>query len=137
MPLARRCLVALHVVAALASPVQAADWKPLDPAHLAMKQPKIDPAADAEALIWEVRVADEIDHRGDPATTYEHYLRVKIFTDRGREAFATVDIPYANGIEVRDVAARTVRADGSIVELQKSDIYERTVVKANDLKVKV
>ena len=36
-----------------------------------------------------------------------------------------------------NVAARTVRADGSTVELKKSDIYERTVVKANDLKVKV
>jgi transglutaminase-like putative cysteine protease len=133
---ARTC-VALLVLAAFALPASAADWKPLDPAHLALKQPTIDPAAGAEALLWEVRIADELDTRGEPMTIYEHYLRVKIFTDRGREAFATVDIPFATGIDVRDVAARTVRADGSIVELKKSDIYERTIVKSNDLKVKV
>lgn len=135
--IARSFFVAAVVVATLASPSAAADWKAIDPAHLALKQPKIDPTADAEALIWEVRVADEIDHRDEPATTYEHYLRVKIFTDRGREAFATVDIPFGTGIDVRDVAARTIRADGSIVELKNSDIYERTIVKANDVKVKV
>jgi transglutaminase-like putative cysteine protease len=126
------------LIAFSVSPAGAADWKVLDPAHLAMKQPKIDPAADAEALLWEVRVADDFDSRtGTPTTVYEHYLRAKIFTDRGREAFATVDIPYFNGITVRDVAARTVKADGSIVELKKADIYERTVVKADDFKVKV
>lgn len=130
------CVTVLFV-AMLALPASAAEWKPLDPAHLALKQPTIDPGADAEALLWEVHVSDEVDPSGSPSTVYEHYLRVKIFTDRGREAFATVDIPFASGIEVRDVAARTIRPDGSIVELKKSDIYERTVVKSDDLKVKM
>jgi hypothetical protein len=134
----RSTVMRLLVLLIAASPAAAADWKPLDPAHVAMKQPKIDPAADAEALLWEVRVADEFnDSTGEPTTIYEHYLRAKIFTDRGREAFATVDIPYFNGIEVRDVAARTVKADGSIIELKKADIYQRTVVKGDDFKVKV
>lgn len=132
-----RCQIALLIVAAFALPASAADWKPLDPKHLALKHPLIDSAADAEALLWEVRIADEVDHRGEPATIYQHYLRVKVFTDRGRDAFATVDIPFTTGIEVRDVAARTVRTDGSTVELKDSDVYERTIVKANDLKVKV
>jgi hypothetical protein len=135
-PFARWSCVAL-LFAAAAAPASAADWKAIDPAHLALKQPKLDPKADAEALLWEVKVSDELDPRGEPATIYEHFLRAKIFTDRGREAFATVDIPYVSGIEVREVAARTVRADGSIVEVKKSDIYQRTTVKSNDLKVKV
>ncbi len=117
--------------------VWSSDWKPIDPAHLALQQPKVDPSADAEALLWEVRVADEVDGSGSPSTVFEHYIRVKIFTERGREALATVDIPYASGIEVGEVAARTIRRDGSIVELKNSDIYRRTILKANDLKVKV
>lgn len=115
----------------------ASDWKPVDPAHLALKEPKVQPGADAEAIIWEVRVADELNPGGDLTTTFDQYLRVKIFTDRGREAFATVDIPYWSGMDVKDVAARTIRPDGSIVELKSADVYRRTVVKANDLKVKV
>lgn len=133
----RLTVVVCFILIALARQAIAADWKPLDPAHLAMKQPKIDPAADAETLIWEVRVSDEIDARGEPATVYEHYVRAKIFTDRGRENFSTIDIPFATGIDVRKVAARTVRPDGSIAEVKSSDIYQRTVVKSGDYKVKV
>jgi hypothetical protein len=114
----------------------ASDWKPIDPAHLALKTPKVQPTADAEALLWEVRVADELSPYGELSTVFQHYVRVKIFTDRGRESHATVDIPHLSGTDIKDVAARTVRADGSIVELKKSDIYRRTVLKANDLKIK-
>jgi hypothetical protein len=116
----------------------AADWKPIDPADLALKSPKIQPDADAEALLWEVRVSDrmDIDYDVKFTTTFDHYLRIKIFTDRGRDAHATVDIPYTSNVRIRDVAARTIRPDGSIVELKKSDVYQRTVVKADDLKVK-
>lgn len=113
------------------------DWKPVDPAHLALKQPKLQPGADVEAIFWDVRIADALDAGGDLTTTFDQYLRVKIFTDRGREAFATVDIPHWSGMDVKDVAARTIRPDGSIVDVKSSDVYRRTVVKANDLKVKV
>lgn len=127
------------VASAAAAPTRVAltdDWKPIDPAHLALKAPQVEPGADAEALFWEVRVSDDADARGDVATTFHHYLRVKVFTDRGREMLATVDLSYSSGVDVKDVAARTIRADGSIVELKKSDIYRRTVVKASDLKVR-
>ena len=97
IPFARTCSAALIAVATLALPARAADWKPLDPAHLALKQPKIDPAADAEALLWEVRVADEVDQRGEPATIYEHYLRVKIFTDRGAKRSRRSIFPTRTG----------------------------------------
>ena len=134
-----RLLLIVCTISALmlrAAPAGAAEWKPIDPAHLALTKPKVDPAADAEALLWEVRVADDLDSYGNPSTSYSHYIRVKVFTDRGRDAFATVDIPYFSGIAVTSVAARTVRADGTIVELKGSDIYERTIVKMNDLRVK-
>lgn len=128
------CLCALL----FACPAAAADWKPIQTSELALKTPKIQPDADAEALLWEVRIADSYDVSQDVTftTTFEHYLKVKIFTDRGREAFATVDIPFGPGIRISDVAARTTKADGTTIELKKGDVYQRTVVKANDRKVK-
>jgi hypothetical protein len=131
---------ALVLLMTLAWPAAAvaADWKPIAPAELALKSPKVQPDADAEALAWDVRVADRMDVDYDLTftTTFEHYLRIKVFTDRGRDALATVDIPFVSGIRVRDIAARTTKPDGTTLELKKADIYERTVVKANDLKVR-
>jgi transglutaminase-like putative cysteine protease len=131
-----RYVLALVLVAASVE-ARAADWKPLDPADLALKAPKVQADADAEAILWEVRVSDELSMiEFESSTVFDHYLRVKIFTDRGRDAFATVEIPYTSGMQVRDVAARTVRPDGSIVELKRGDVYQRTIVKAEDLRVK-
>ena len=115
----------------------ASEWKPVDPAQLALAAPKVQPGADAEAFFWEVRVADGLVYETGLTTTFEQYIRVKIFTDRGREMFATVNIPYASNVTVRDVAARTIKPDGAILELKKEDVYRRTLVKANDLKVQV
>ena len=70
----------------------------------------------------------------------QHYVQIKIFNDRGRESQSKIDIfaPKVGGREVKitDIAARTIKPDGSIVELKKEDIFERTVVKASGLKVK-
>jgi uncharacterized protein DUF3857/transglutaminase superfamily protein len=123
---------------ALASSASAADWKPIDAAQLAMKAPRVQTDADAEALFWDVRVADEFSETSTlgARTVFDHYVRIKIFTERGRDAYATVDLPYESGIQISDVAARTIKNDGSVVELKKGDIYERTVVKSNDVRVK-
>jgi hypothetical protein len=136
-------LFALVSVYALA-PARAAaggekDWKPLDPAYLAMKSPAVDKEADAEALFWEVRVSYE-DSGGDPGTVLNHYVRIKIFNERGAESQSKVEIPAikfrGRNIRIKDIAARTIKPDGSIVELKKEDVFERDVVKANGLKVK-
>jgi uncharacterized protein DUF3857/transglutaminase superfamily protein len=121
-----------------ASSARAADWKPIDAAQLALKAPRVQADADAEALFWEVRVADEFDQTSDlgARTVFDHYVRIKVFTDRGRDTYATVDLPYEAGVRIEDVAARTVKPDGSVVELKKGDVYERTVIKTNDVRVK-
>src|SRR6185503_17824213 len=43
---------------------------------------------------------------------------------------------YGSEVKIKDIAARTIKPDGSIVELKKEDIYERTVVKGSGLKYK-
>src|SRR6476469_6878692 len=82
------------------------DWKPVDPGELALKAPLVEKDADAEGLFWEVKIDDNPD--GD--LIFNHYLRVKVFTDRGRESQSKVDLPFGNlyggQVKVQDIAAR-------------------------------
>src|SRR5262249_37592794 len=117
------------------------EWQQVTPAELQMKTPKVEADADAEALLWEVYVSDE-DSGGSLQTVLHHYLRIKIFNQRGVEAFTKIDIQFCKGegvgfnIRIRDIAARTTKPDGSIVELKPSDIFDRDVVKGSGVKLK-
>ncbi|HEV2764335.1 MAG TPA: DUF3857 and transglutaminase domain-containing protein [Pyrinomonadaceae bacterium] len=124
-------LAALVCLSALTA--NAADWEPVNPSDLALKTPVVDKDADAEAIFWRVRVDDA----SDEGLTFTHYVRVKIFTERGRESQSKVEIPYTNRAQVKDVTARTIKPDGTVVELKKSDVFDRTVVKVSGLRVKV
>jgi len=120
------------------APVWAAgdDWKPIDPAQLALKNSTVEKEADAEGLFWEVRMDDNPE--GD--LIFNHYLRVKVFTERGRESQSKIDLfygkLYGSNVKISDIAARTIKPDGTIIELKKEDIFDRTVVKASGLKFK-
>lgn len=133
------CLCLAALAAAPAASAFVADWKPVDPSHLAMKAPVVDKDADAEVIFWEVRVEHEGKGR-DLGTVLDHYVRIKIFTERGRESQSRIDIPSVKvgkrEIKIMDIAGRTIRPDGSIVELKKGDVFERDIVKANGVKVK-
>jgi hypothetical protein len=113
----------------------AAKWDPVDPAELAMTTPTVEADADAEVLVWDAKIAD-VERGGNIETEYEHYLRIKIFTDRGRDTQSRVDIPYLDGVKVRDVEGRTIKKDGSTIELKESDVYEREVLKVSGTKIK-
>lgn len=128
-------LVVFCLISTTAPAFAGDDWKPLDPATLAMKAAVVEKDADAEALFWEVKLLDEMDGNV-PRTVIKHYVRIKVFTERGRESQSKVDIPYLGNWRVQDIAARTIKADGSIVELKKDDVFERTLEKSNGLKVK-
>lgn len=111
-------------------------WKPIEPAVLSMKEPVVEKDADAEAIFWEVKIDDYTQED----LVLNHYLRIKVFTERGREAQSKVDIPFGNlfGVQVKveDIAGRTIKPDGTIVELGKNDVFERTMVKVSGLKMK-
>lgn len=111
------------------------EWRPIDPAELALKTSTVEKDADAEALFWEVRVADEVEG-GTPRTVLRHYVRIKIFTERGRESQSKIDIPYLSTWKITDIAARTITTDNRIIELKKDDVFERTIIRSSGLKVK-
>jgi hypothetical protein len=116
------------------APVFAADWRVIDPTELSQKTPKVEPNADAEAIFWDVRVEDR-QQGGDLSLSLVHYIRIKIFTDRGKE-HATIEIPEVGRRRVSDVAGRTIKADGSIIELKKDAIFDRELAKTKGAKVR-
>ncbi len=120
-------LICSHAVFA-----QDKNWREISPAELQLKTPRVEPDADAEAIFWEVRVDDSDSNE----LALRHYVRVKIFTERGRENYSKFDIPFTKGIKIKDIAARIVKPDGSTVEIGKQDIFEREIVKANKVKIK-
>lgn len=122
-------LIVLTVTLGLSG--QDKDWRPVTPDELAMKTPKVEPDADAEAIFWDVW----LDDKKDTKLTYSHYVRVKIFTERGRERFAKMDIPFMKGKKVEKVAARVIKPDGSMVYLKPEDIFEREIAKSGKTKV--
>src|SRR5215213_5453852 len=98
------------------------DWKPIDPAYLSMKAPSVEKEADAEALFWEVRVSYE-DSGGDPGTVLNHYVRIKVFNERGRESQSKIEIPAikfrGRNVKIKDIAARTIKPAGSVVRSEE------------------
>jgi hypothetical protein len=111
------------------------DWRPVDPADLALKTAIVEKDADAEAIFWEVHLSDDVDG-GTPRTVFRHYVRIKVFSERGRESQSKIDIPFLSSWKIQDIAARTIKPDGSIVELKKEDVLERTIEKLNGTKIK-
>jgi hypothetical protein len=108
------------------------DWRAIDPAQLAMVASTVEKDADAEAIFWEVRVDDsKVDE-----LSLKHYVRIKVFTERGKESQSKVDIPYLGSTQIKEIAARVIKADGSIVEMKKDDVFERTIVKISGAKLK-
>ena len=124
------------VVLLVSVSARADEWGPPIAAELAMKAAEIEPQAAAEALLWDVRVSHEL-NEGLGRTEEWHHLRLKVFSEPGRDRLGTVDIPFTTNQSVSDIAGRTIRPDGSIAELRKESVYERTVVKAGGVKVNV
>ncbi len=114
-------------------------WRPVTPEELQLKTPKVEAGADAEAIFWEVRVDDEFSRNGFQ-TILQHYVRIKVFTERGRDENSKVDLyfgktsDYGVNISVKDIFARTIKPDGSMLELTPSGIFEREILKSRGTK---
>ncbi len=110
-------------------------WLPVTDAERNLKTPRIDPDAGAEALFWRIHVMDEM--RGeDPEAVLFNYIRIKIFNQRGCETQGTQNIEYSGRRVITDVAGRTIKPDGTILELGKDAIFQRDLVKAGGRRLK-
>jgi hypothetical protein len=130
--------VLLGTSAAASSPLNVSAitrWLPVTEEERNLKASKVDPEAGAEALFWRVHVVDAVQGR-DVQTVLYHYLRIKVFNQRGCATQGTQDIYYSGKHAILDVAGRTIKPDGTIVELNKDAIFRRDIVKAGGRKFK-
>jgi hypothetical protein len=110
-------------------------WQPVTQAELQMKAPTVDKDAGVEALFWRVHVMDEVLGQEFQRVLY-HYVRLKIFNEDGKEKASTLDIEYPDQSAIDYIAGRTIKPDGTIVELSKDAIHERVVAKASGVKIR-
>jgi hypothetical protein len=109
-----------------ARPVAADEWLPISPEELRMTS---EPKAPGAPAIYLYRQVD----RNDQTNIETDYVRIKILTEEGRKQ-ADVELRYsARQGTIRDIKARTIHADGTIINFD-GKVYDKTVVKARDLK---
>src|SRR5688572_19969954 len=125
-------LAFLLVLFSMPTIAQDKDWRPVTPQELSAKTPAVEPDADAEAIFWQVRVDDSAANE----LALRHYVRIKIFTERGREEFSKHDVNFTKGTRIKDFEARVTKPDGSVALVNKDAVLEREIVKANGFKVK-
>lgn len=124
--------IALSSLVAVSAFSQDKDWRPVSPADLQASAPVVEPSADAEAIFWEVRVDDS----STEALALRHYVRIKLFTERGREEFARHDVTFTKGTKIKDFEARVTKPDGTVSLVDDEQVLERDIIKANGFKVR-
>ena len=104
----------------------AADWHAVSDEERRLTAADIgDPEADAAILFRE----GHLDDTSPDGTTLRVYMRIKIFNERGRR-YADVQLPYRVELgRITDVSARTIRADGSFIDVTSRDIFDRVMLK--------
>lgn len=120
-------IVACFLITAVPALADDKSWKPIDQ----VKAPVVEKDADAEVIFWEVLV-----DIGSSRVSFSHYIRIKIFTERGRDLQSKVDLMYVGKDKIEDIAGRTIKADGTIIELKKDAIFDRTIIKASKFQIK-
>ncbi len=120
------CAVSLILAAASFLPAPAlasAGFQPPNPEELKMASEPLAPGAPAIILYRQV------DRDDNGQTTHEDdYIRIKIFTEEGRQ-HGNVEIPFFKETEdIVNVRARTIKPDGSIAEFD-GRVFEKPLVK--------
>lgn len=111
-------------------------WEPVTEAERQMNAPAVEKDAGAEALFWNVHVVDEF-QGSDLQRVLYHYVRLKVFDQKGKEKVSTIDIEFGPKTSIINIAARTIKPDGSIVDMKSSSVYQRDVVRVGGRKVQV
>jgi hypothetical protein len=103
-------------------------WKPVTSRDRAITAAEVGDA-DADAAIL-FREGDLNDTYSD-GTSLKIYIRIKVFNERGKRR-ADVQLPYRlEQGRITDVHARTIRPDGSEVEVDGRDIYDNLLLKTS------
>ncbi len=109
------------------TPLHAEDWLPITSEELQMTDV---PAAPKASAIYLYRQVD----RDDSSHWERVYVRIKILTEEGRSQ-GNVAIGFDKEREtVRDISARTIRSDGSVVKFDGT-VYEKPLIEGRGMHV--
>ena len=111
---------------------QVSPW--VDPAQLPRPPQAAYPDADAVYLRHEVVLRQDFVGTS-PSWSEAHHDVILILNEAGRRN-SNVGVPYREGYDI-DIAARSIAPDGTITLLQPDRIYESTLPKRGDVKVRV
>jgi Domain of Unknown Function with PDB structure (DUF3857)/Transglutaminase-like superfamily len=103
------------------------EWQQPTPDELKMTSDPAAPDAPAVYLFREETVNDDL---------HEHtmYARIKILSEKGKEMFGDIEIPYeGRRFNITDVSGRTIHPDGTIVPLTAKPM-DRLVAKTEQYK---
>lgn len=125
--LLRRVLILVLVLAPL-SAFAFSEWQQPTADELSMKSYPADPDAPAVYLYLEETVVDDIHY-------HTFYARVKILSEKGKEMFGDVEIPYdAHSSTIRNISGRTIHSDGTVIPLTGGP-HDKLIVKNGDERV--
>ncbi len=123
----RRALVLLLVLLPM-SAFAFSDWQDPTPAELSMKSYPANPDAPAVFLYREETVDDNLN-------MHSMYARIKILTEKGKEIYSDIEIPYeAKHFNIDSVAGRTIHSDGTVVPFTGKP-YEKLLVKQGNERI--
>lgn len=119
-------LITYFALAARPSAAQSAEpWLPITPEELAVNDVPGNRAAPAVRLYYSY-------FRNDDKKFELRYERIKVLNDAGR-SYADVEIPLEPKDSLKDLKARTIHPDGSIIEFTDKP-FEKTVLKTRGSK---
>jgi len=81
-------------------------------------------------------VDEVLGNNRDLQRVFYHYVRLKVFNEKGKEDTSTIDLTYRAPGGILDVSGRTIKPDGTILELDRKSIYRRDLVRAGRAKQK-
>lgn len=124
---ALRRLLALALVLAPLAAFAFPDWQPPTPAELNMKSYAPDPDA-AAVYLYREEIVDDALHM------HSTYARIKILTEKGKETYSDVELPYTSGFTIDSIAGRTIHSDGTIVPFTGQP-HDKLLVKEGNVKI--
>lgn len=119
--LLRRFSLLFLVLTALPT-LASTDWQQPTSEELNMKTYAAAPDAPAVYLFREEDISGSMGSR-------TLYARVKILTEKGKEMFANLEIPYVQDMKVTDIAERTIHSDGTVIPFTGKP-YDKLLVKS-------
>lgn len=124
-----RALVLALIISFISFRAKAADWPPITPEELALKDVAEQPGASA-VILDRQEVAD------DTNNFHSTYQRIKILNEEGRK-YANVELPYdRGGFAMTDISGRTVHADGQVIAFEGKP-FDKVVLRGKGIKIHV